>query len=459
MPAKLALVRGGGVEVRASPSVRTRLPSGSGALAAAAALFMLLTFSLLYLIDPLLYLRIMRYWVPEAWPVPFVDLLYVQQHLECWRVSEAIQAAAPCRAAGRGFAYPPLWLRLWFLPAGEWATVPMGFSLALGFIASLTALPPIRQRGGVLLFLAGVLSPATAYAVERGNVDLLMFILAAFAAVAATRSLAARLTSYAGIVLATLLKLYPAVLLAMIARERPRTAIAAGLIAVSVIGIMGLAWQDEFARMMSNIPSPQYKDDGPGARKLPEGIFILINGAAENSWLWSGARLDEMIPRRVAVTGLSALALAGALSYAIRLGNNPALRVFLTGLTARERTFLTIGGLLFCGCFVTGTSIAYREIMLLFTIPALYRLSRAIGSPWPWRAAAWMIVGLMWFSYPALLLDIHAGPLGDHGGPLPTFVFWMGREFLWWWLFILLTGCLLCLARPVEDVDTNQHAA
>ena len=63
----------------------------------------------------------------------------------------------------------------------------------------------------------------------------------------------------------------------------------------------------------------------------------------------------------------------------------------------------------------------------------------------------WLVVLLMWGSFPALLFDLSFGPLRDHGGPAPTFIFWLTREIIWWWLFVVLMAAMFSRAS-VEGV-------
>jgi hypothetical protein len=105
---------------------------------------------------------------------------------------------------------------------------------------------------------------------------------------------------------------------------------------------------------------------------------------------------------------------------------------------------------------VAGTSIAYREIFVLFAIPALlsFQYERDL---WPLtRWISLLTIPLMWGSYPALIFDLTFGPLGEYGGPIPTFAFWLVREVLWWWLFIVLSAGLFCAADQAGLVNIGR---
>jgi len=410
----------------------------------------------LYVTDPESYLRAMHIWVPESLAAPFADSAYIVSQLDCWRQGVDVYVSNPCELYHRAFAYPPLWLRLWFLPSGQHATVPFALSLDAIFVVSLAVLPPIARGWDIALLCVAIASSASAYGVERGNVDLAIFILAAFAIGVAQHGLPFRVAGYAAVTCAALLKLYPVFLVALIARERRWLAVGLALIATAT-GVAAIwLWHDQWIAMFPNIPGPEYSTDGPGGRKLPEGLFVVIDWVARHVWLATGLHLDEVLPRRAAVAGLFAMVLLTALLIALRQARDAAFSMTVRRLTPRENICLTTGALLFCGCFVAGTSIAYREIFVLFALPALLAWRHDRGLPPLVRWTAVLTIPLMWGSFPALLFDLTFGPLGPYGGPLPTFAFWLGREILWWWLFVVLAAGLFRIADQIGLVAINR---
>jgi len=254
-----------------------------------------------------------------------------------------------------------------------------------------------------------------------------------------------------------LLKLYPMFMLALIAREKRWVALGLALIVAATGAAAIWQWHDQWIAMFPNIPGPEYSTDGPGGRKLPEGLFIVIDWLARHAWLAPHTRLDDALPRRAAVAGLFAMVLLAALFVALRQAGETAFSTAVRRLTPRETVCMATGALLFCGCFVAGTSIAYREVFVLFALPALlaWRHERGLQPLVRWTAV--LTIPLMWGSYPALLFDLTFGPLGPHGGPLPTFAFWLVREILWWWLFIVLSAGLFSIADRMGLVAINRE--
>ena len=76
-------------------------------------------------------------------------------------------------------------------------TTPAGLVVDLSFIASLLLLPAGRGIVATVLITIGVLSSAVAFGMERGNNDLVLFVLAAAAAALVCRRDSLRLLGYA----------------------------------------------------------------------------------------------------------------------------------------------------------------------------------------------------------------------------------------------------------------------
>lgn len=433
-------------------------------------LTLLSIFAALYLIDPWLYLHIVRGWVPDALPHPFFDTEFIAAQLHCWRQGVNVFVTNPCDVGGRLMAYPPLWLHLWFLPSNPWAIGPIGLLLGIGFIVSLTVLPPITATRDLHALWWALASSACAFAVERGNVDLLIFMLVAFVVASASRSAPVRVAGYAVVLLAAELKLYPAVLLLLILRERRALAISLGFIALSIGAASIWLWQDQWHGMMPNVPLFLYRSMGPGGLNLPEGLYILARQLLPQFWPAPGEVLSPIVSHSKLVGVLYAGFLLASCGVAVSLARNANFAGFITSLGPRQRECLIAGALLFCGCFVTGTSMEYREIMLLFAIPALLSLQYEAGLPPLVRRTVWVAIVPMWALSLSTAVDNMFGPLTANGGPLPTFACWLVLEIAWWWLFTVLAAALLSASgrfaigaqayrQPAAEMAAARHPA
>ncbi len=140
----------------------------------------------------------------------FADLRSVTSAWECDRAGTPVLPVNPCDPYGdRPANYPRLWLAPSGIGLGEGSTVALGVaSAALFFVALLYVLARGRARGP-LLCAAIAISPGVMFAVERGNVDLLLFALLALALALFRGSAASRAASHALFLLAAMLKLFP----------------------------------------------------------------------------------------------------------------------------------------------------------------------------------------------------------------------------------------------------------
>ena len=365
---------------------------------------------------------------------PFLDLHGVQAAIECHRRGIDVYVENPCDALGRLHSYSPLWLRLPGWLAAPGLLHPLGLAGAAAFAAALLLLP----RGpGAWMALAAA-SPVAYFALERANVDVPIFAAVATGAALLGGGAPARLIAHALFLAAGLLKFYPLVLLALLAREGRRRAVALGL-AAAAIGLAAL-WplRAELGPALANVPQLPAFSNSFGAPVLARDIAALLPGL---SWL----------PATLTV-------LAGAGALALALGT--ARRV-PPGLPARHRHLLLAGGLVCVGCFLAGDSVEYRAIFLLLPLPALLWLARRHRL---FGAAAGAAVWLLWDP----LLRRVVGRLWPGAGDLPAgpgLALWGLRELLWWGVIAVLAGLVAVLwrvdtlRRPVSMAADMQRGA
>src|SRR5262249_4323165 len=153
----------------------------------------------LYQFEPGSYYRVLTFMGKEPFDYPFLDF-NILATVDCWQRSIDVYLNNTCDVLGRPWGYSPLWLRFSFLPGKDWTNL-LGICLGISYFLALAVLPPPRSNKELLLRLIGTLSPATSFALERGNIDLLMFVLATAAGVLLLRPLPGRVTGYAIIVI------------------------------------------------------------------------------------------------------------------------------------------------------------------------------------------------------------------------------------------------------------------
>jgi hypothetical protein len=388
--------------------------------AAATALFLILAGCYLALPFPV-YWRILQNWGVEAWPTPFLDTDTVLSAVRCLRRGVDVFAANPCDPLRRVYDYSPLWLLLAKLPFTEAWTRPAGLVVDAAFLLSLLLLPGGRDRRAAVMIGLGAVSSAAVFAVERGNNDLVLFVLGALAATLTLRSPLLRACGYGCALLAGLLKYYPMALMALALRERPRGFLLVFLGSCLTVGLFLLVMGHDLVRALRLIPIGSWYGDMFGSSTLPGGLGALFG--------WP----DWVAPALRVALALAALAGGAALASDRRFADS------IAALTAREQSFLLAGALLVLGCFFAAQNIGYRAVHLLLVLPPLATLARRPGGTIWMKAAPWLALALLWSMGWRHLLEQFTAPDPPDGS---VGIGWFVREPIWWVMVTILLGCV-----------------
>jgi hypothetical protein len=390
--------------------------------------------ALLYQLEPETYYSVLAFMGFVPFRYPFLDLQGILASADCWQRGIDVYVHNPCDVLNRVFTFTPLWLD--FLPGKGWTNV-LGLCLTASFFLALAVLPAPRSGKELLARLVATLSPVTAFAVERGNSDLLMFVLATATGVFLVGPLRNRVVGYATIVIAGLLKVYPFVLMVLTLRERPRVFLLINGTASTVALVMGVYFHGELAEMLLNIPSSSPFSSAFGAHYLPDVIAGIVAKLYPVAWLG---------PVRLAIFAAISLAMAG---WFFRVVSWRDLRVALTRLQTSEKLFLLIGAALISGCFFAGTNIGYRGIHLLFTLPGLFAMARLEADMHVRRMSVQgcaLVVALTWvglFMMEGLFRKILALWIGKIASVALVGCIWLLSQIAWYQVVTLFIAILI----------------
>jgi hypothetical protein len=397
--------------VRAIGLMPTPRAVGPAAMAAAIVLLAALLYACGYREQ---YYALAEIWGAAPFRTPFLDMQGVTSPVECHRLGYDVYVQNPCDVFNRPHNYSPLWLWLAMLPITTAWDDALALALVGLFLVALAFLPPGRDWRLITL---ATISSTTMFAMERANIDLLMFVMAMLV-------VRLRFTGYAIALLAGMLKFYPIVLLLAAVRERALVCLAVWTMALGVVALWFALDGTEILRAIANIGSnPPFDDNVFGAHNLPFGIAAVVG-----------------LPRSGAMA-LEVLLLAAMVGVAI----GSAGRVRTDVLTEAEAVHLLVGAALLVSCFVIAQNVSYRAIYFLFVLPAL------IVS---WRGAAWVAVLLMWNSGLRLAINRVAAWFGISTAPdgMLHFAIWLLRELAWWAVITLLAALLLRLVWESQAV-------
>ena len=401
-------------------------------------------FAILYLIgaDPT-YDSLLSAWgvnikfQPPAPYRPFIDIQEYLAALDCQRLGWDVFVSDPCDALGRLHTYP-VWLTPHLIRLATSDTVWLGVALGVAFLLSvvLIANPRTARQSGI--FLIAILSPASAYAIERANMDLLVFVSLILAAFLFSRSGLARVTAYALMFLMATLKFYPIAAMGLALQEKRSRFILVAVITSIAWGAFLYSVRHEFGEMLANLP------DLPPLGSVFGGfdVFAVLQEWLHRHFPQSVGRLDVMLHWIYLTAALVAMTASAFLSQGLsRMG------IVVVG-AGRNPTLFLAGAFILVGCFFVGYNILYREVFLLMLLPYAFDSwsegSRSAFSRCFWASTITLILVLLWFECLRLNLAVR---FGTRAGPAPNLTFFV-REPLWWIFIIGLASLLFTWVKP-----------
>jgi hypothetical protein len=423
-------------------------------LAPGLALLLLCAFALLYGANYAAYLHLLNAYGAAPYRFPFVDIYTNLAALDCARKGVDVYIANPCDVFGNPFIYSPLLLLGTHLPIGRAATPAVGLCVDLLFLASLTLLPPPKRFSEQALRIAITLSSATVYGLERANLDLFLFALILAAACLLARPGMTRLAGYPLLVLATLVKFYPAATLLVLAKERRRVFLAVAASCCGALGVFIALNHRDILRALGGVPGGVYFAEGFGAVNLPGGLAQLALPSTLSAW-------------RPELCGVLWLALVFWLAIqARRWAIDASLLERFASLGEAERMRLVVGALAIVGCFLAAQNIYYRAVFVLMVAPGLLALTRrpgdrdAVDRSLSRRLTAMLLI-LTWGE--AVRRPLASGAVGSsHEAVLlraADVSFWLLREVAWWQFVAMLTAVLWWFASQSPLVSAARTSA
>lgn len=288
-----------------------------------------------------------------------------------------VYAGNPLDHYGRPHGYPFWWLYLGKIGLTRADNLWLGATIALAAFATAAARLRPRNFGQAAWYLAIWCSPPFVFALERGNNDLVMFILlaAVVPCVASSRPLAPFI-ALGVIAFATKLKFYPAVAgVLLFAGEKRREIWWRVVIATTVLGLVAWSLRDDYRTFNFVAPHPKGllslgAKVGPDLLGWSEQVTMLFCGGVLLAALFFWWRTDIF---------------AG---WSMRAEDHVDWLNFL------------LGAVLLAGCFFASNNYSYRLIFAVWLAPLLWKLPRdETAPPKVRRLAHWtgvLLVAVLW---------------------------------------------------------------
>jgi hypothetical protein len=399
------------------------------------------------------YFFILNFFGFEPLSPPFVDTHGLFSAAQCYQQGIDVYLANPCDMYQRASPYPPLWLLITPTFWGTEQTMAAGVILGLLFILSWPFVMQPRSPSETIICGLLAISPPILFAIERGNADIIIFLLVLGGGALQLAPSRYRFLSYLFFLIAGLLKYYPLVLLVLALRERWRHVLLLGAIVLATFALFGVYFRADLGYMLANIPRWSYFANSFAARNLPYGLAAFMPTGPFMSRAGLGASLlCALLAATVASTWLNLRLLARA----------------EIDLTERGGSLLAIGSLVLTACFFAGSNMDYRGVYFLLVVPALLRLRQSGDCPIlrPWLSQ--MIAATLFLIWEECISRGLPGLLGFHPPMWPNaqarLLLWLIREFVWWWVIAGLASiAVLYLSRlpRIRDgvADLRRRAA
>lgn len=310
-------------------------------------------------------------WNVDVWPwlgVPsgpslFFDARNLTAAWECQRLGYDTLYESPCDPQGRPLNYLRPWLLLGVLGLDQSDTFALASFLIVAMFLSFSLLVGRIPIGTGIVLASAVCSPAIMFAIERANMDIALFSLAA-ASVLVWRAFpsVAAIVSPVLVLLTAAAKVYGVFALPAFVLTRNRTAARAALLCLAVFAIYAVFSFRDIAHIAQI--ATQGDRFAYGARILPAHLYHQV-GADR----WSGSAVVKQL---LAVVPLALIVTALTLWVRRRLA--PTGEDAPTGTPSLLA--LHLGTLIYLGTFAVGNNFDYRLVFLLLTLPQLVEWAR-----------------------------------------------------------------------------------
>jgi hypothetical protein len=296
--------------------------------------------------------------------VAFVDLALITGGADCVAHGIDPYVTASCDVWQRIYNYPPIMLLLSRLGVRASHTVPLGLALDFAFLLTLVVVMKARSRAGQAIVFLAVLSYPVLWALERGNVDLVVFIGCVAVCMILERAgwgVLRYVIAAAMLLLLFLAKLYPVA--AVTAYWRDRRSV---LTSVSVAMVAAVAYVASDPGMIAAVRrlTPFVTERSYGAGVLAGQIYFHVTRNFDD---------HGVVPRNAQWLTylLSGVAVALALIAALR--HHRTIGRMLDFSPSADLRLALVGVSVYCLTYCVGTNFNYRLMFLTLAVPYFLR--------------------------------------------------------------------------------------
>lgn len=307
--------------------------------------------------------------------------------------------------------YPRIWQSLYFFGVDERNTVPVGILFVSLFLFGVCLVLPNAPNVTILAVILTLLSPAVLLGIERGNTDLLMFFLVAFAVFLVDKN-RCYLSSFV-VLFAAFLKLFPIFAVVSLLRAEKKLFFRLFCVVCAVFAVY-LA-----------VTFPDLILIGNGTPKI-------IYSSFGKDILWMKAfEINETLGVFVKCFSYFVLAIVAVLA---------AFLFFREFVPVKFEKSITLdsfraGAMIYIGTFLLGSNFIYRLMFLILVIPQLLVWMQSLSGKYKIFSFA-AFFSAFWLLYGQMISKIMRF-FSDHIRIVRYFMFFVD-EIFGWTLFVVL---------------------
>ncbi len=281
----------------------------------------------------------------------FADVRAVISGILCFKDGIDPYISGACLSYDANWAYPRAWFLLSFLPISYAWVIYIGFFNILFFIAWILYLGKNLSNGAYLLLLFACCSSAVLFCLERGNADLLILQLIVGAFLLKRQKEWGFSLSIVLLLIASLLKIYPIVLLVLYINDiTNRKKLIQVIVAALLFIVYLLVFRADFIVITQLAPSFTGISFGIGV--LPKFLMEI------NKWVWLSQNF-KWIWCLVAIS---------TLLFAVKEQLKTTLK---TSEISNEKTWYLVGAIIYLFNYLIGFQVDYRLLFLVLCLPSL----------------------------------------------------------------------------------------
>jgi hypothetical protein len=306
--------------------------------------------------------------VPAMYP-PFADMRVLTSGIDCTRTGYDVLVENPCDPWQRPTNYPRIWIIL-LEPLG----LNQSHTIILGFVSALLFYFLVFNQMGRInyyeaFFYSLILcSPPVMLLVERGNTDIILFLLLSLALVfCKSHQFIYRIAAYSLLIFSALLKLFPVFGLTLLLRERRKTFII--LMAFSLTFFLTYFWSDLEELNLIAKATPQTHFLSYGYKVIFEE-FYYNNSIAKSFYILC----LELTVYLIVFIVFCFLIYHSFKQFRQWLSlPRSALKKTKLWIDSQSLDGFRLGAGIYLGTFLLGNNWDYRLSFLLFTIPQILK--------------------------------------------------------------------------------------